>query len=152
MARFFTYCGDYVLNYNTGEQAGRSSRHPHEECCVLILSFHCCGTTGPRDPWLGPVLYGLHVCPVSFHFGRKTKICRVTTFFLRRGLFLLWLELFQLPSRLWSGFCGSCLDSPATSWESPVVCQDRKSLSRSVWNWSHFIMRHYGKCCAPERQ
>lgn len=112
MARFFTYCGDYVLNYNTGEQAGRSSRHRRQECCVLLYGVFCCDSVVPLllhylTTWpmagAGTVRPQCLLSSSHLHFGKKTKH-NLSCHNFRRGLFSLWLELFQLPSQLRSGF------------------------------------------------
>lgn len=70
-------------------------------------------------------------------------------------LFLLLLEILQLPSQLRSWFRGPvCKVSPHLECLLMTRCMSqqriKRTLSRSDWNWNHFITRHYGKCCACE--
>lgn len=103
------------------------------------------------------VSYSLNVSPlwVIFPFKKKKKADvsvpqRSLPSALR--LFLLSLEILQLPSQLRSWFRGLFAQSHhilSVSWcmsEQHI----KRTLSRSDWNWNHFIMRHYGKCCASE--
>lgn len=70
-------------------------------------------------------------------------------------LFLLLLEILQLPSQLRSWFPGTvCAVPPHLQSLLMTRCMSeqriKRTLSRSDWNWNHFIMRHYGKCRASE--
>lgn len=74
---------------------------------------------------------------------------------LRWGCFLLLLEILQLPSQLRSWFQGTvCAVPPHLECLLMMWCMSeqriKRTLSRSDWNWNHFIMRHYGKCRASE--
>lgn len=70
-------------------------------------------------------------------------------------LFLLSLEILQLPSQLRSWFQGTvCAVLPHLECLAMKRCMSeqriKRTLSRSERNWNHFIMRHYGKCRASE--
>lgn len=70
-------------------------------------------------------------------------------------VFLLLLEILQLPSQLRSGFQGTvCAVLPHLESLPMTRCSAewciKRTLWRSDWNWNHFIMRHYGKCCASK--
>ena len=99
---------------------------------------------------------GLSHFPILVQKKKKKRKKRISpshsaAFRLRGGCFLLSLEILQLQLRSW--FRGGCF-APSRHISSVSWCMSARSvkrtLSRSDWNWNHFIMRHYGKCRASE--